>query len=392
MYIMKKIGIILVLFLSIGVNAQSIRNQEIIKLILDNHIGKNANNKDGYYSRGRLFYRWTIGYPVESKVCDTLTNLSIDQEEWIYNYLLPYANNDSLFNLKIVGYNLLRNMAHNSKHIKIRQKVMEEVLLGPARLPHSWQDVKDVVYDFRKEDYTERSKQRLKDIFLGNLTEKEIEIHLKYRKPSEQYILDNIERAKPKNKRARFDVNHLRDSIIVDFEKTIINNKKEPCPPNISNRLILAFGFLDMVEMIPILEDLKDTECKYLKDEITYCLAKLGVKEYKDEIFSKKEFNYRYLGSEDAIYQYFKNNDMAEMIAHPSWPTIKGSRRFFTLFDLQYYILNFPDELKQPRYCGGTFDEEKAMKGYEWIINNKGKLILDSSTFQFRNDKIIEIF
>jgi hypothetical protein len=309
--------------------------------------------------------------------------LKKSDEEKLLNQIEHFFDEDSLFNLHQVAYDLIYSLGFYSKNSETRQEVVQ-ILLDKINYIHV-----NSYYAtcFKKEDYNKAAKERLTKIVFKGKTKQEMTINTQYYR-----IGFSMERLGIENK-VQYFLNHNKTNRSEQFIKDSIYNYYVENDANDYNRrfcnsrVIRLIGWLDMKECIPDLEELLISNPYFQKDElnksIKYTLARLGVIKFEDEILSSNgHIWYKYLHTERALFRFLElEYDTAKYQCRIS-PCMgsKASMAYITMLDVQNYVLNFPKELLNEDVYANP-NEQKAQKGYKWLLENKGNLNLDENTW-----------
>jgi hypothetical protein len=311
--------------------------------------------------------------------------LTKEEELQLVNYIDLFFDEDSLYNLHRVGYDLIYSLGHFSKNIETRQRVVE-ILFEKAN--YLYVD-KSLIMKFHKEDYTNAAKERLKEIIFKGKTKKEIAMYGRFFRLGNTYkslYIENQSKYIIKKTKSKRSLQFIEDSLYNSYlEKDLIDFKKSCC----NEKLVEGIGWLEMKECIPQLKSLLSNNPYYEHPRfilsIKYTLAKLGVKKYEDEIISTDTLiDYKYLATERALYRYLElMYDTTKFFYSTPGRTYPVTYAYGAILNVQEYVLNFPIDLKldQFNHMPSQADENKSRKGYQWLMDNKGKLILDKNSW-----------
>ena len=181
----------------------------------------------------------------------------------------------------------------------------------------------------RVADYSEETRERLRNILEGNKTEKDIQARRMLatwdinRSVSFRIDIDNdVNRIMRETDRDDEETRaFLTDSVTAVFIENRIQTMNS-VPPFLG-RAILRIGSSNDLRFVPGLERqlqadvpppnsnnarLWEYRINWIREPVIYALAKLGVQPYLDEVLARDEFNFRYLGTREAFLTHLERN------------------------------------------------------------------------------------
>jgi hypothetical protein len=332
-------------------------------------------------------------YISADKKIENINNYDIKQQQKIIDYITAYYDKDPALYLNI--NNLFRfTYVHffSSVYITIRRQAAN-FLLEIYRLYSANSSDENGFWhsDARQSDFDKKTRKRIMDILRAiPLSEKEKDILFKIELNSSKkfyekdtiFIRDYI-------KRTQLPIERLRDSIAeAEAITNLINNKPEDY---IQPGIALLAAWLGMKEAQPIIEkQMTKTIYESSRELYKLALARLGNKQYEEEILNKPgiEYDFRtlsYLGSRKVLDVIIK------ACKEYKPPTEEEIRRYFLfprtyicsflMFDYdENFILDFPyridmDKTEDIISCG--LDKEKTDEIIKWLEENKDRIKLN---------------
>jgi hypothetical protein len=348
-------------------------------------------------------------------------DLSIDEQNKAIDHVLTLYNqteNDDLFSLA-------RNLwvrFHDDRTDKTIQDRVARLYLDKAFYTFR----ESMTFLGRVEDYSEETRERLRNILEKNRTEEDIEARRNLalrdvkRNFGQERIDNEVERIMQITNRNDEETREfLTDSITnLRIKETI--EFMEKYPP-LGRGAILRIGSSNDLRFVAGLEKLLETADNYysfirlvhfrendinrLKEAIIYALAKLGVQKYIDIVFAKesiiiysgeRNFHYAYLGTKEAFFRWLEIN--RDWNRFGSLTSISGSQLpapILSLEKAQGYIQNeVPRELRirirdiedfcipDRQNCNAAQIEnnkliiERVDRLYQWFLDNKDNIEL----------------
>jgi hypothetical protein len=327
-----------------------------------------------YLLRGSSYDWYFRGHWGDKGYVENPFNRKYEKEvlEFLEGYLY-----DSLYNVQKVACDLIYSLGITSKNRRIRRRALNDLLDMAVIMPSTWYDI----LRFDLKDFDRRAKRRLK-VLLGNeKTEYEKRVLFEYekrRRLNDKYFRQKVKRISERNS---LPEEYVIDSLILHWYVCF------DCL-NVSNdEFYLLPGWLYMYDFKKELERmLESPKYKYLRFPIKLSLARLGEREYEEQIL-RNEKNWKwvfYINTQSAyawLVDYMNRTD-------ETVPCDWDDTGFAPLSQVIYYsitrrIKNFPSEyrIKVPikgSHCGFTKGElEKFEKGKIWLEQHKGHYKLD---------------
>jgi hypothetical protein len=267
-------------------------------------------------------------------------------------------------------------------------------------------------------NYSDETKERLKNILEGKMTENDIKARQlramqdARRNYSIRIDADVARVIRTDNRNIEEIINHVNDSITSIYAK-IEMRRIEKYPPLTSGAILRIGGSKDM-RFVPGLEKILETdyhslvtddfgwtlEINSVQDAALYALAKLGVQKYLEQVYESEHIGraYKYLGTKEAFLKYLDRvfiwnkgcfMDTSQRLPDPCAIVVLFEEIMFG----RDYLLNIPEDIKfllsivyycyiTPRNINITdYDPSKdeanseyikiANHVYRWLIDNQ---------------------
>ena len=291
-------------------------------------------------------------------------------EKEIIEYL---SNNkyDTLSNIRRVIFELIYSIGQSSAQPEIRQLAVNELLdMSMIVIDH-----KDYVFNFNRSDFNVMAKKRV--IEIAKMIKNDKEIHFRLQGAIANASKNITEEASLIAKKKKISETFVKDSILKEailwetayFKKAYID------------KFILAIGWLDMYEEVPLLERMSvnpDYEGYYRF--VKAALVRLGKDKYLDnDLLENHIVTISYLRSQKALINYIKpifSDEKFECIDNITVPMAIPY-----IYDIQRFVLNFPKKYKLSEDWCLDYNK-KQIDNYivsvrEWFRKNEGKYVFD---------------
>lgn len=345
---------------------------------------------DKILSRERTYFI-TNGYfmPIcdPDEICDSTKNIDycqrfgIQRIKYIEQYLL-----DSMPNIRNVAITMICSIGANSKIKSVRQLAVVD-MLNSMYTAIDVSGIDSYMMFFRAQDFNDSAKNRIKELLRGIVSELEKRLMFEYH--SNYFIAHS----------RYFDVEgHYiakRDSLPFEYVRDSLINieKKKSYKDTIYHYDIGGFynisllpGILYMYDFVPELEQMKKNRMYYeFYDNIKLDLARMGNKQYENEMLKQGSVNAFFINTQSAAEFYIKNyvNNDSLIKVYDDF-NIKKPISWDAYYYIQDWILNLPKKYKLTweQYC--DLDEKNEQKkkfvaGRKWLNKNIGKFELNSN-------------
>ena len=340
------------------------------------------------------------------------SNLSTEEKRKLIAKIRKLFEQNTYSNLYLLGHRILYDMWWmwpNNNSLEIKQELMELYLqyyFYPGRdqiIQVYILNIGQYYYLNNGTSFSNKARQRIKDILENKKTKEEYEAWLQYNKtiPSYISICTKIAKELMKKRGIQNDTifQQIRDSV---YSKYVYDEvKKDLESLQIKPDLIRMIGLLEMKECIPVLkqnlqECLQNERLEERRKAYRYALARLGDKEQRQYIldhlmhignnnhsdekyFDEKDFFY--FKDDEMIWRYIDVNYFSKKeIAIFSDYNISASLK--TMSNIYPYIKNLPERLTYPDRRNSEKEEKWAQSLYEWLTANK-----DTVEFDYEGEK-----
>jgi hypothetical protein len=343
-------------------------------------------------------------------------DLSIEERNQVLDYIETLYNQTEYMSFYHLGINLLVDLFENDdKNVQDR--------IARLYLDKAYYVFRDDLTNLGKvTDYSDETKERLKNILERNKTEEDILARKNLAKRDVKREHKNeISKSVKKIMQETDRKGEQIELCLIDSLTDVYVNKKiqrmEEYPP-LEKYTILQIGSSNDQRFVAGLEKIlatdyaafcQDRDCKSweslinsIKEACVYALAKLGVRQYLDTVYAQKDFHYEYLGTADALLKFIERNF--------DWNT--GARRcsvcgvlpqpLMTAFYAVRCVKNVPKdvhigyletevfiEVSSIKDYDPSKDEQnqeiiqKVKKLYQWFFDNKDNLEMQPASDRY---------
>ena len=259
----------------------------------------------------------------------------VRDHQWNFNDLSVEERNQVLDHMETVLFSQIEYMSFYSLGISLLVNFFDSLVNCDDkhtrdRIARLYLDNMFYVFDEsftflgRVADYSEETRERLRNILERNKTEEDIQARRKLatwdiKRGFHRDIDNNVNRIMRETDR---DCEETRAFLTDSVTAVFIENRiqfMDNFPP-FYRRAVLRIGSSNDSRFVPGLEQLLGTQlpvddtapqefrANTLRGAIIYALAKLGVQKYLDIVFAREHFNFRYLGTQEAFLIHLERN------------------------------------------------------------------------------------
>lgn len=356
-------------------------------------------------------------------------DLSVEERNRILDYIETFYTQTEYMGLYNLGISLLVRFFHNLNDYQSDDKYTMDRI---ARL-----HLEKAFYVFREsfsflgrvEDYSDATRERLRNILEGNKTERDIEAR---RRLAIRNVIEHSGQERIDSEVERMmQITDRNDEETRIFLTDSITNLRIESDIEFMNRFlpfgvhgILRIGSSNDLRFVAGLERILETDfpppspltsisswerrINNIREAAIYALAKLGVQKYLDIVFAKEYIYFEYLGTRDAFFRWLEMNRDWNRFGAIRTGASGAPMPLLSLWIAQRHILNeVPREVilsiwDLERFCIPDRQDcdcaqieynklivERIDRLHQWFLDNKDSIELPPATDELRRRYLI---